>query len=334
MKISGKKTLRAAAITLCIFSVLFTALYGAAAIQNENKVLNQAEYQGIITVWQIDSFEGGTGSRRAFLAARAKEFSKARSGLLFLVTSHTVKGAEENFAQGIYPDVISFGAGVNVGNLKQLPNSLYDICGAVNGLPYAAAWCRGGYAFIKFNNKKVGDIAGKSVPSAIISDCEYTMPLYAAYRCGYKIENFKVLPSKNAYAEFTIGKTPFLLGTQRDVMRLLSRGADFSVFPLEYSDLYQYAAVSSVSAEKASVAVEFIEYLLSDKSQEKLCEISMLPVKEVAVAEELTSIYSAPLTLPPPLFLGAEKITEIKNDCEAFFRGDDAAETKLKNLSF
>ena len=334
MGFSRKKTIKSALFIFCTFTVFFTAFFGAAAIKKERILIETADYRGIITVWQIDTFEGGTGSRREFLADRAKEFSKNKSGLLFLVTSHTLTGAEENFKKGIYPDVISFGAGLNISGLYKLPQNLYDGGGAINGETYAAAWCRGGYAFIKFNGKKTSDIVDKTVPSAIVSDCEYLMPLYAAYKCGYKINDFKVLPAKNAYAEFTLGKIPFLLGTQRDVMRLLSRGADFSVFPLEYSDIYQYISISTKNVEKTSVLTEYIEYLLSEKSQEKLTEISMLPVKNVATEKALADMYNAAKNTPPPLFLGGEKIARIKEDCEAFYRGDISAETKLKNLPF
>ncbi len=59
------------------------------------------------------------------------------------------------------------------------------------------------------------------------------------------------IDSLSAYVAFLNGKYRYLLGTQRDRCRFVSRGVEVYEKPLnEFCDLYQY--VSVLSAEKRS----------------------------------------------------------------------------------
>ncbi len=66
-------------------------------------------YGGILRLWHIDSFEGGKGSRAAFLRNAAKEFSE-RTGVFILVTVHTPGSAEAALERGEPPDMLSCGS--------------------------------------------------------------------------------------------------------------------------------------------------------------------------------------------------------------------------------
>ena len=63
------KVLRLIIAGIIIFSVTFTSFYGKDKI-SDNGVKGEApEYKGILTLWHVDSFEGGTGLRRKSLSA-------------------------------------------------------------------------------------------------------------------------------------------------------------------------------------------------------------------------------------------------------------------------
>ena len=104
----------------------------------------------ILTVWHIDGFEGGKGSRYTFLREVATSFSKQNKGVYILVSSYTQSGANDLINKGKTPDVISFGGvGLNIQNYAQeLDENGFD-GGVVNGKRYAVSYLKGGY-FVKF----------------------------------------------------------------------------------------------------------------------------------------------------------------------------------------
>jgi hypothetical protein len=81
------------------------------------------------------------------------------------------------------------------------------------------------------------------------------------------LDEAKVVDRTSVYVKLINGECKFLLGTQRDVFRLKTRGIDFSVQPLNlFSDLYQNISVTNVCNESA-LANNFIKFVLS-KSEE------------------------------------------------------------------
>ena len=61
---------------IIVLSFVFTVFIGRHKIQEQSKITNPAEYKGIISLWQIDGFEGGSGSRKQFLLKVARDFEK------------------------------------------------------------------------------------------------------------------------------------------------------------------------------------------------------------------------------------------------------------------
>ena len=55
---------------IIVFSSIFTIFIGKNKIGEKAKLTQPAEYKGIISVWQIDGFEGGSGSRKQFSGYR------------------------------------------------------------------------------------------------------------------------------------------------------------------------------------------------------------------------------------------------------------------------
>lgn len=324
-----------AAVALVAASCIITVFFGAAKIAEGRTAGKNQGYNGVVTVWQIDTFEGGVGSRRQFLANRAKEFSQKNKGVLFLVTSHTNESAENNFKNGVFPDILSFGCGASFPSAEMLGENLYFSGGSIGEKTFATPWCRGSYFLIKhgkFSSEK-GE-ASKILSSVIVSKGEYTLPLMTTFLEGFSINGLKILTPINAYKEFTLGKTPYLLGTQRDIARLRSRGENFSYTPLNsFCDLYQYAAVTTTSPEKKTVAENFLNYLINNDCQNKLKDIFMMPVKTgCECAEELKSAYVGGNISTVSAFTSRIKIEETALNLSAYYSGEKSLEPKIKNV--
>lgn len=280
------KTAKAIMSIFIIFSILFTIFHGAENIRGNSATELSIEYKGIITMWQVDIFEGGTGSRRQFLLEMARGFERKNQGVLIMVTDFTKEGAEENFAKGIYPDLISFGCGVNVDKPGEMNVSRFTIGGTIDDKVYATPWCRGGYILI--TNPKLASKTSDVLNEVIVSQTFYTQPLTALAEEGITAEKIRVLSPMEAYVDFCAGKAAYMVGTQRDIIRLSNRGMEVITRPLgKYNDLFQYVSITSRDELKRYYAEEFAEYLVSDAVQEKLSKIGMFsPYKIVSYENE------------------------------------------------
>ena len=112
------KVIRTITASFLIFCIIFTFLFGAGKIAEKSQVGKSEEYKGIITLWHVDSFEGGIGSRKQFLLKTARTFEKQNKGVLIMVISHTPESVKESMDKGVYPDLISFGNGTEINNLR------------------------------------------------------------------------------------------------------------------------------------------------------------------------------------------------------------------------
>ena len=323
------KIIRVIFASIITFCSIFTFTFGYKKI-GEEKLKIASDYKGIITMWQIDGFEGGSGSRKQFLLSQAREFEKQNEGVLVMVINHTFISAEQSLAQGVYPDVISYSNGINIKNAKPLTTKKVAGGGKVGEKVYATAWCRGGYVLIKNL-----DLEGKDETPLIVSKGQNTQPILAMMLEGLEFENIEVLSPMDAYTKFTLGKNAFMLGTQRDVVRLTNRGANFSATPLtNFNDLYQYVSITASDSNKSIIAKRFIDYLLSDKVQERLNKINMLsPYKNVSFdIENLNLMQNIRDFSTISAFNTKEVLTEIHTMSMLAIKGDKNAIKYVKNL--
>ncbi len=254
-------------ITFYIICILVTVLSLVFFIPNAN-VTNVKENRVIIKIWNIDCFEGGSGSRSNFLKNIANNYTKKHSNILFLVTSHTVDSAKELINKGVFPDVISYGAcGIEILDQVKIINNYSVRDGGVGGKQrYAVSWCKGNYFHLKR-----GD-GGK----VIISSNAHNFSTVAVSLEGLNLSEFEVLSSDVAYQTFLTSKNAELITTQRDVVKLIKRGVEFSCQPLKkYNDLFQYVSVTSLDNYKVGHCKNFIDYLLSEEIQKQLTNINM-----------------------------------------------------------
>ena len=255
----------------------FLLLLAAAVIVFVPQKSKEAEARTVVRVWNIDTFEGGKGSRTAFLKSVAREL---QGEAYYLVTSYTLEGALSAFAEGEAPDVLSFGVGLSEFAERLLPLPYSFAGGELGGKTLAYPWCMGGYYLFSLTDFEGDGRTALSVGGE-------NLPAVAARFEGITGEEAE---SVAAYTGFLSGKYRYLFGTQRDVCRFQARGAIVQARPLtKYCDLYQYIGI--LSAEKRDVSLAFVEALLSPEVQGRLSQIGMFPLENNA--ERTVSVFSS-----------------------------------------
>lgn len=132
-----------------LFSVLNRDVWGDQIDQKK-----QQTYHGVITLWHIDNFEGGKGSRTAWLNARLSAIERRNEGIFVAVKTMTPEKAKAALASGsTLPDLISYGSGMfeNTELFMQLPQELLAAVPpkmAAAGTGYALPWCYGAYCIL------------------------------------------------------------------------------------------------------------------------------------------------------------------------------------------
>ena len=220
----------------------------------------------MVKVWNVDTFEGGKGSRLSFLKRVAQRVQQENEYVYFHVVGYSEEGLHEALAKGETPDILSFGLGVGEITTAQPLGRLF--AGKNNAYP----WCRGAYYLFSLTD----NFPEKGIPteSVVISCGGNNLSAASAYFSG--IEGCET-DSLSAYIDFLSGKYDYLLGTQRDVCRFASRNVTVYIKELPaYCDLYQY--VSVLTTEKMSACQKFIDLLLSDDVQGNLSQIGLYPV--------------------------------------------------------
>ncbi len=261
-------------------ALLFAAFLAAAPFALEAAFLPkayEAEAVGVLVVWHIDSFEGGKGSRRAFLEKTAASFEAAHEGLYVSIINHTNASAETSVQAGNVPDVISFGTGLSVAAdiakpLKTHKNGCFFNSGALGGTACFYPYAYGMY--LKFTRSGEGSVVSRGADN---------FSRFALLLAGVAAD--EELPPSEACARFASGKAGVLYGTQRDVYRLSGKNVEYSVEPLgTFTDLVQYVAATSLSDARLAAAKEFCEYLISDEVQRRLAEIGLFSPTGAAVS--------------------------------------------------
>ena len=246
----------------------------------------------VLTLWQIDSFEGGRGSRAEYLRSLAHDFAKT-ANVYIEVTALSSDAARTNISAGVVPDIISYGAG------------FYGIESLVSE-GYGKAWCRGAYCLIALSGT---DFSSVSTANTVINEGKDNLVSVAALFSGLQGADYAAPTS--AYVSLISGEYDFLLGTQRDVIRLQTRGESFVVNPLTESNaLYQYISVLSRDGEKAAVAEEYINYVLSHG--ESLTRIGMLRDGVTLYSDEMHALEGVDFSYTIPAVASSGAVAEIK----------------------
>lgn len=284
----------------------------ATNLSGNSEQTPQKHYQGVLELWNVETFEGGSGSRSSWLTARAAQFEKTHSGLFVHVTSLTEEQLQEKLDGGERFDAVCFSRGTGSvlqsflqpysGSTKDIKENLLS-SGTLENTTYALPLYMGSYFLFarKCQLAQNADIlstaltnvferkAGKHVYSLqplICGFTKYNSPLSALAMSGGK---GKAAPDESvsqydAYEKFVANKTAVtLLGTQRDLYRLSQREKNGKIDALEcralcgYTDLVQYLGVSA-QCENADCVTEFLQFLVSEQSQQTLVSLNLFSV--------------------------------------------------------
>lgn len=267
-------------------------------------------YQGVIELLNVEGWEGGCGSRSAWLTKSASEFEKSHTGLYFCVTTLSAEQFAQNFANGINFDVVCFGRGVGcdllpylmpVDNVNGMGQNLLRSA-QLDGVQYALPLYAGCYGLFcrqsvltceqlktqcltKTLTRKIGKSTVTLRP-LVCGFASFNGPLDALVSCGIcgKVQADYSLTQYSAYEAFVANKTAVtLLGTQRDLYRLtqkqqLGKLESIASVPLDgYTDLVQYVGINA-NGEKTDICNEFVQFLTSGNVQQTLTGLSLFCV--------------------------------------------------------
>lgn len=320
-KINAKSVFTALLTAVTLASLILTPVFcrKGKAVESDG-----VKYEAIINVWHIDTFDGGVGSRAAFLQKRADEFTKTHKSAPILVTSRTCLSVAEDFKRGVYPDAVSYGiGGIDPSAFLPLKRGGLFGGGAVNGKFYGAAYLRGQYFL--FSKTPAPDFNAGGI---MVYSAENYSTISAAAAAGIK-GKFVYSDKAQAARRFLNDENACFIGTQRDLYRLKAANAEFTATPIsEFCDLYQYLSIITDDEVKNARIVEFLDYLLSDAAQKKVFGLMMLPIIGGITADDadadLTAAYSKnpEYTLSP--YLMKSEIEKVKSAAEKTLDGGEA----------
>lgn len=253
-------------IFLCLVIAVISAVPTLAVAKNKREQMEEilqvepASFQGIINVWNVDTFESGSRGKSVFIEDVASKFSAKNRGVYFLVKNIGVEELVQSLLDGNKPDIICFGHGVGdvvKPILKEL--TVVENCGVrqevlsagkVGGYQLAVGFLMGGYILASTQAKLSTAGVGADVQlSSIVNSCgfntqtqngvkhtssivigtnNFTLPQVSLKNAtGVEAEDiyWSVSPY-DAYIDFVAyNKGSILLGTQRDLHKLSGRVA-------------------------------------------------------------------------------------------------------------
>lgn len=303
-KIKKQIILRIITFALCISIIISAPILMA---QNSGIKSNSDEsVMTIYTIWQIDSFEGGKGSRANYLQTVWNDCFKNTKTYVNVI-SLTATAARQNILVGIVPDLISYGAG------------MYGIENIICGQEPYYTWAHGGYCFLTIDEN--ADFSDINFKNTIINKGTDNLSGAAALICG--VENAAVGTPTGAYVSLIQGEYKYLLGTQRDIYRLKTRELNFKVKPItEFNDLYQNISITTTDSKKATTANVFINYLLNQgenivklglMGNGKFYDDEMSQMESLNYKYKLTTIVSEHIHMELLNAIGKSDINLLKN---------------------
>ena len=236
-------------ILLIIIVLLIILVPLLAVLQSRSAVAGESEATISLSVWQIDGFEGGRGSRSQYLQSTGNACFKKQK-IYVTVTSLSADAARANLETGTIPDIISYPAG------------FYGIENYVNSKTFMfKSWCRGGYCFLSLDES--ADYTDISAENTVVNAGKDNLSEVAAVLCG--VGGAQSEEPTNAYLRLLNGKYKYLLGTQRDIFRLKTRNVSFSVKPVTvFNDLYQNISILTKDNKRYELCNKYIDYLLKN----------------------------------------------------------------------
>ena len=201
---------------------------------------HKSKCQGIIEIWNIDSFEGGSGAKITALNNIADRFQKKNKGIYIMVRNLTEQEVLNLINSGDFPDLFSCSFGVankikdyvtnfNNVNISEVDESLKkSVC--VDDKIMAVPWCKGSYYLFSTKDKlqrakvenlddiKLSNICmslgyiknlkkgEKKIYSCAVGNSKYLMPLNALK--SYNISGVELI-SNLSYNKENLSQTTY-----------------------------------------------------------------------------------------------------------------------------
>ncbi len=274
----------------------------------DNDKITQEMYQrrekyfyGVINLWQIDCFEGGTGSRANWLKNIVSGFEKRNNGVFVNVESLSLETANNLLKSGQKkPDIISYGTGLEIQENMLMDLTEISVSGFASKVSNKAVpWCMGAYFMIGDCNKDLWGNDGRIVSTKKAQKIVYSVGVpnrngYTSLKalklnCTNDFSDEKALffgSSQEIFEAYNYSqKINRMIGTQRDFYRMASAQSNNKLREgetlfLGYTDLIQYLSILSCdNIKKITTMKQFIEFMLENDQQSRLGEIGMFPIK-------------------------------------------------------
>ncbi len=262
-------------VLLVAFSLALLIILPSAKLKTDNNLEmiygtflgSKSKYQGIIEIWNVDSFESGTNSKSSFLSQIAKSFQNKNKGLYIMVRDLSEYECANLLAKGEKPDLFSCSYGsVNVikNYIESFSDSNFEIAqnfldaGKVNGNQMAVAWCRGNYCLISTKAKiesaeKNGAYKSLNLENVAESLTQGKVKLselafYSAYDITSKNKTKHIASIGFGSSKYLMPKLAFSTYTNKG-LELFNN----EVIDIEASDQSQYFAYNNFIADKSTI---------------------------------------------------------------------------------
>ena len=306
----NKITPQLIAQVLVVLAICGVFIFAMPTLPSKPTTGGSSGYTGVINLWIVDTFEGGSGSRATWFTKRSAKFETQHKGLFVCVTNLTETQLHDKLQSGQQFDLLCFSRGVGANILDRLAPMDVDYgaildnfaqSGRLNNTTYALPIYSGVYCLFARSSQQKGDILTNCLTTTFVRKVGKNTLTLAPLVCGFAPYNSpltalsmtgvsgKFTPDYTksqytAYEQFVNNKTAVtLLGTQRDLYRLskrveMGKMEQLLFAPLStYTDLVTYIGVNK-DTKHLNSCLSYIQYLLSDTVQQTVGDISMFSV--------------------------------------------------------
>ena len=317
---ANKKLKAICSFLFCILCIAFVVFSPTYIFDKEryslslNKYLSSMQTKDVVlSLYHVETFEGGTASRSKYLEKMAQRFNRLYSNCYIVVKTISQDELVLNIEKDNIPDMLSFGTGAGeyiagfMAELEKNKNVRSDLAtlGTKGGKILAYPYMLSGYALISKQSLDEGenDISkllepnknSKKTIKGVSIGMENTNPCKVLAQKGIKSskENAGVFDSQyDAYCSFVRGESVSLLGTARDVHRIKNREQNGTIptcsyyYFGSYSDLVQYIGVSTKSIKNLEYCKLFATFLTQEESQQAIKNYGLFSVRDTKIYTE------------------------------------------------
>lgn len=250
-----------------------------------------SSHSQVLSLWHIETFEGGSANRAKYLEKVAQNFNKSQKNCFIIVKTLTENQLFLNLEQKQYADIYSFGVGSGyllsgfLQSLEQNNQIRQDLqmYSTINKNILAYPYMFGAYFSITRQNdlQQTQTNKNQKIKDLSFGNDSFINPIAALNENNYqkvKVENCLYKESSyQAYCDFVEHKSKTLIGTSRDFSRVKNRenlgtisSCDYKCLA-GYTDLIQYIGINkNISEVRNALAQDFCKFLTEQESQQLL----------------------------------------------------------------